>query len=146
MPDLSHIKFFSPENDPKIRFDKVDIDALDMLDIARETADVPFKITSHFRTPEHSIAVGGLNADAHTEQPCGAFDIAYHDTLSLFSILYGLYTAGFERIGVNPFNHHVHADTSKKLPTPRFWIETPTHLMVRALESQGYQVTKGPQA
>lgn len=142
MTDFSHLTNFSPDKDPKIRWDKVSADAVEMLDIAREIAGVPFQITSHYRDPEHSVAVGGLNSDAHTEDPCSAFDIGWTDTLTLFSIIEGVVGAGFQRIGINPFNHHVHVDNSPKLPTPRLWIETPDALMVKALEAKGYTVTK----
>lgn len=133
---------FTKESDPKLNFEKVDPHALEMLEAAREAAGVPFRITSSYRTPEHTLEVGGLNGDAHTEDPCTSFDIAWADTLQLARIIDGLHIAGFERIGVNPFNFHVHADDSPKLPRPRFWVETPTSLMIKALETRGYVVTK----
>lgn len=139
--DLKDIHFFNPTSDPEIDWDHVDQQALEMLDAARQHADTPFKITSNYRTPEHSVAVGGLNGDAHTQSPCTAFDIAFSDTLQAHKIIEGCMIAGFPRIGINPFNHHVHVDSAPGLPTPRFWVETPDHLMIRALKARGFTVT-----
>lgn len=135
------LKFFN-EKDTKIAWDKMDTKALERLDAARELADAPFVITSTYRTPEHTLEVGGLNGDAHTQIPCKTFDIAYNDTYHLFKIVQGCFLAGFDRIGINPFNHHVHVDDEITLPTPRLWIETPESLMIKALTAKGYTVTK----
>ena len=140
--NTSSLKFFHPDTDPKIDWSKVDQNAIEMLDVAREHAAIPFRITSHYRTPEHSLTVGGSNTDAHTEDPCSAFDIAFTNTLELHSIISGLMVAGFERIGINIFNHHVHADNSEKLPTPRIWVETPEKGVVGFLREKGYVVEK----
>lgn len=116
-------EFFSPKTDTKINWDVVDRDSIDKLNLARYIAGVPFRITSHHRTPEHSVSVGGSATDAHTQTPCGAFDIAYSDTFEAFRIVRGLMFAGFKRIGINARNKHIHADTAENLPTPRFWVE-----------------------
>ena len=140
--DLTKIKHFSPASDPAINWDLVDQTALEMLDAAREKAGVPFKITSTYRTPGHSLAVGGLNNDSHVEDKCSAFDVAYGDTLTLYKIVTAAIAAGFPRVGVNPFNMHVHLDNSQALPSPRFWVETPEQLMVKSLIKNGYLVEK----
>lgn len=115
--------YFSPATDPKIDFPNMDKDSLDMLEVARDEAGVPFVITSTYRTPEQSVSVGGLNNDAHTEQPCSAYDIQYKDHSARAMIIFGLAKAGFRRIGVNKLNHHVHVDNSPNLPKPAFWLE-----------------------
>ena len=117
------MKYFSPETDPGIDFERADPNALIMLDVARGIAGVPFKVTRSYSTPEHSVAVGGKADDAHTKVPTKAFDIEYWDTLSLWSIVMGCIKAGFTRIGINYLNHHVHADCELSLPNPRLWIE-----------------------
>ena len=117
------MKYFTPEGDPKIDFSKVDKDALLRLEQAREKAGVPFKITSHYRTPEHSVAVGGFSKDAHTQIPCTAFDIAYSTTYEVYKIVTALLSAGFQRIGINAKNKHIHVDAETSFPTPRLWIE-----------------------
>lgn len=115
--------YFTPETDPAIDFDKVDPAALDKLEKARVLAGVPFVITSTYRTPEHSLEVGGLNNDAHTEDPNSAFDIKCPDHSIRARIIYALVQAGFRRVGINEKNGHVHVDDSEKLPKPAFWIE-----------------------
>jgi uncharacterized protein YcbK (DUF882 family) len=116
--------YFSPDIDRMIDFDKIDHIALGMLNTAREIAEVPFIITSSYRTPEHSETVGGSRADAHTETPCTAFDIAASDAHCRMRIIKGLIAAGFGRIGVNVENNHIHVDHSNNLPPEVFWIES----------------------
>lgn len=131
MPDrekiINSLKYFSRLNDTKINWDKVDLEAIICLDKAREIAGVPFQITSNYRTPEHSLEVGGLVNDAHTEEPCTAFDIhckrpdGKWDSRAAFKIVPALIQAGFNRIGTG--KGHIHADRSKLLPQNRFWLE-----------------------
>lgn len=62
-------RHFSPLTDPKINWERVDHDALRMLDEAREIAGIPFRVTSTYREgPQHL---------AHGETPCTAFDLGY---------------------------------------------------------------------
>ena len=107
------MEYFSPETDTKIDWSRVDPIALGMLSTARGIAETPFVITSNYRTPEQSVACGGSATDAHTEDPCTAFDIACSDDRSMFLIVKGLIAAGFNRIGLNWKNGHVHCDNSK---------------------------------
>lgn len=126
---ISSLRYFSRLNDLAIDWDKVDLDAIVMLDKAREIADVPFIITSNYRSPEHSVAVGGFAVDAHTEDPCTAFDISCKrpdgkwDSLKAFKIVSALLQVGFPRIGFNFKNLHIHVDNSPTLPSPRLWVE-----------------------
>lgn len=131
MPDrekiIAGLKYFSRLNDPKIDWQKVDLDSIVLLDHARGIAGVPFHITSNYRTPEHSLEVGGLKADAHTEIPCTGFDILCKrangkwDSQAAYKIISALLQVGFTRVGAG--NGHIHADRSSKLPSPRFWLE-----------------------
>ena len=114
-------KYFSPKTDPGIDWDKVDHNALAMLDTAREIAGVPFRVTSNYRTKEQDIALAGF-AGAHTEFPCSAFDIAY-EKKNLHRMLKAIFEAGFIRVGLNPKNFHIHLDMDKTRPHPAFWIE-----------------------
>ena len=113
--------YFNPQTDTAIDWERVDKDALVKLNVARGLAGVPFVITSNYRDPSHSVAVGGTCHDAHTENPCTAFDIQCHESGLRLSIVSALIHAGFTRIGVN--NVHVHADCSTVLPQDVFWIE-----------------------
>ena len=115
------MNYFDKQHDPMIDWSRVDPVALGMLSTAREIAEVPFKITSTYRDPEHSISVGGSLTDAHTENPCTAFDIGCGDARTRFKIIKGLIAAGFKRIGINQY--HVHVDNSKTHDQEVFWIE-----------------------
>lgn len=46
-------------------FDKMDADFLKALDFVRESADVPFKINSSYRSPAKNRAVGGSPGSMH---------------------------------------------------------------------------------
>lgn len=113
--------YFTPNTDKKIDFTKVDFSALAKLQIAREIANIPFTITSHYRTPEHSEKVGGSKTDAHTRIPCGAFDIYCTNSRERLKILRGVIEAGFKRIGLN--EKHIHVDNCSDLPQDVFFIE-----------------------
>ena len=113
--------YFTPETDPLIDFSKVDPTSLGMLTMARGLADIPFFITSTYRTPEHSVEVGGTMHDAHTETPCTAFDILCSGSRDRFLIVKACLAAGFVRIGFN--EHHVHVDNSKTHDQNVMWIE-----------------------
>ncbi|HEY5139295.1 MAG TPA: D-Ala-D-Ala carboxypeptidase family metallohydrolase [Methylococcales bacterium] len=117
--------YFTPETDPAIDFDKVDKPTLSMLNQARDKAGIPFIITSHYRTPQHSMEVGGLPNDAHTEIPCTAFDISCTSGRELFAIVKAALDAGFKRVGLN--HSHVHVDRSSKLPLNVLWVESDNH-------------------
>lgn len=126
---ISALKYFSPINDKNIDWDKVDLDSIVRLDHARDIAGVALFITSNHRTPDHSVKVGGLKTDAHTEEPCTAFDIRCKrvdgrwDSQKAFKVIPALVKAGFNRIGLNNKNMHIHADRSSSLPQDVFFIE-----------------------
>ncbi len=115
--------YFTPETDSKIDWEKVSKEALARLEKAREIAKTKFVITSTFRNPAHSQAVGGSSTDAHTRTPCSAFDIAFMTSNEAYRIIHALMAAGFPRIGINMKNHHIHCDCETSLPMPVFWVE-----------------------
>lgn len=131
MPDrekiIAGLKYFSRLNDPKIDWQRVDLDSIVLLDHARGIAGVPFQITSNYRTPQHSLEVGGSQTDAHTEEPVTAFDIycsrtnGKWDSQAAFKIISALLKVGFPRIGAG--KGHIHVDRSTKLPQQVFWLE-----------------------
>lgn len=84
---------------------------LNQLDLAREIAGVPFKITSGYRCPEHNKAVGGVQDSSHTKGL--AADIACVNGPRRYKIIVALLNAGFTRIGVHRKFIHVDADHSK---------------------------------
>lgn len=117
------MKYFTSGGDPAINFEKVDMKALEMLEQAREYANIPIKITSSYRTPERCIEIGSKPDSAHTEIPCTAFDISACDARERGMIIKALYIAGFDRIGLNLINNHIHVDDSPTKPHNVFFIE-----------------------
>ena len=91
---------------------------LEMLDDAREIAQVPFIITSGYRTLKHNKEVGGSVNSSH----CKGFaaDIAVQGSKSRCKILRGLILAGFTRIGIG--NSFIHADNDPGKPGEVTWL------------------------
>jgi hypothetical protein len=89
----------------------MDASFIAMLDLARETAGVPFKITSDFRV-----------GDAKCHGRGKAVDIACTDSRSRYAILAALVGVGFKRIGI--YDRHIHVDfctEAEGFPRPRCW-------------------------
>ncbi len=85
--------------------------ALDMLDDAREFANIPFKLTSAYRCKDHNEAVGGVESSAHTTGH--AVDILARGSREKYIIIEALKRAGFNRLGVNARFIHVDNDPTK---------------------------------
>lgn len=123
-----NLKHFSIEGDPPIDWELVDVNAIKCLDRAREIAGVPFVVTSNHRTPEQDMALAGF-IGAHAESPCTAFDIRCRkeggkfNSQMAFKIIPALIQCGFNRVGINNKNNHIHADMSKVLPQDVLFIE-----------------------
>jgi hypothetical protein len=98
----------------------MDIYTLEILDEARDMAEVPFIITSGYRTPEHNREIGGVENSAHTRG--FAVDIAANnwgrETRNLVIMCLGL--AGFNRIG--EAHSFLHADVDESKPAPATWL------------------------
>ena len=88
-----------------------------MLDIARGSSGIPFKINSGFRTPKHNKDVGGSITSSHLGG--WAVDISCSDPSARERILYGLIKAGFQRIGIA--NTFIHADIDPH-KQPAIWL------------------------
>ena len=84
---------------------------LEMLDLARGIAKVPFFINSGYRCEAHNRAVGGVQRSSHTKGY--AADIKCNREPQRQSILAGLKAAGFNRIGIAKTFIHVDNDPSK---------------------------------
>ena len=90
----------------------MDRDFLTKLDLAREYAGIPFKITSGYRTKEHNeeLRKKGYKASANSSHLVGkAADIAVESGSERYIILNALIKAGFKRIGIA--KTFIHADT-----------------------------------
>ena len=92
-------------------------DFLAMLEYAREKAEIPFVITSGYRTPEHNKKVGGVTNSAHTKGR--AADVRYQTEKDADKIIRSALDAGFKRIGIG--NRFIHLDNDFTLPTPAIW-------------------------
>lgn len=89
----------------------MDNDFLQMLDIARQIADIPFKINSGYRTKEHNEKAGGKSDSSHLVGK--ATDIAYKDSRERYIIITSLQEAGFNRLGIAKTFVHVDNDQTK---------------------------------
>ena len=82
---------------------------LTKLDKARAIADVPFKITSGYRSKETNKRVKGVSTSSHLKGL--AADISCKDSSTRQKILNALIQAGFTRIGIA--DTFIHCDTDK---------------------------------
>lgn len=94
----------------------MDYEFMLMIDDAREIADMPFIITSGYRTPEHNANVGGSPTSSHTRGY--AADIAYDRPSEAVRIIAALTEAGFNRIGMS--SNFIHVDNDPDKP-PAYW-------------------------
>lgn len=81
------------------------------LEQAREIANIPFKITSGYRTKQHNTNVGGVLNSSHLKGV--AADIAVQSGNERYVILHALIKAGFKRMGVAKTFIHVDLDSDK---------------------------------
>jgi len=100
-------KHFNETQDPKMI--GVNTELMQMLDDAREIAEIPFIITSGLRTPEHNAEIGGVSNSAHLEGL--AVDLATSSYHTTYRIVLGLLLTGFKRIEIT--KDHIHADIDK---------------------------------
>lgn len=91
---------------------------IELLDQARELANISFTINSGYRTIKHNKKVGGSSNSSHLKGL--AADIHCADNGKRMKILKALLQVGFERIGVAKTFIHVDIDTDKM--TDRIWV------------------------
>jgi len=92
-------------------------DFLKKLDKARAIADVPFKITSGYRSKETNKRVKGVSTSSHLKGL--AADISCKDSGTRQKIVNGLIQAGFTRIGIA--DSFIHCDTDQD-KTDAIWL------------------------
>ena len=102
-------EFDSP--DKKGSGSMMDSDTLEMVDETRHRAEIPFKITSGYRTRKHNALVGGVNGSSHTKGL--AVDISCKGSAQRFKIIYYALKVGFTRIGVSGNFIHLDNDHNK---------------------------------
>ncbi len=91
---------------------------VEMLDKAREFADVPFVITSGFRSASQNASIGGAPNSAHTRG--WAVDLRCSDSWVRYRIVRGLIFAGVPRIELAAL--HCHADADPSLHQNILWL------------------------
>jgi uncharacterized protein YcbK (DUF882 family) len=113
MVELKHFKIseFDSPDEPGSG-EKMKDCLLSKLDKARDIADIPFIITSGYRTKKHNDEVGGSPTSSHLYG--WAVDIAVVDGLSRITIVKSLLDVGFVRIGIGRTFVHVDCDPNKQ--------------------------------
>lgn len=89
----------------------MDDEFLELLDDARNLADIPFIINSGYRTTQHNAKVGGKPTSSHTKGL--AADIRCVNDRDRLIIVESLLDTGFSRIGIAKTFIHVDLDTDK---------------------------------
>lgn len=91
-----------------------------MLDTARSLAEIPFIITSGFRTPEQNSQAGGVSDSAHLKGL--AVDLRCKTDNDRYLIVKSLLKAGFKRIEIAP--RHIHTDIDTVKSQEIIWLGT----------------------
>lgn len=84
---------------------------LNMLDSARDLAEIPFIVNSGYRCPAHNAHVGGTSTSSHLKGL--AADIRATTSSQRFAMLSALLEVGFKRIGIGKTFIHIDRDKSK---------------------------------
>lgn len=113
---MSQFKYFT---DDEIKGLKDNLPA--MLDMARGIAGVPFRLTATVATDGHSpnsAHYKGLAVDIGLGHMIEGFE----RNTTRWSILKGLFAAGFRRIEICPLHIHVDIGTPPEYPSPDCWL------------------------
>ena len=98
-------------------------DFLFMLDEARDIAQVPFRITSGYRTQKHQdeLTARGYKTSTTSAHLRGkAADIACTDSATRFRIVAALLAVGFDRVGIS--NGFIHVDNDETKAPGVVWL------------------------
>lgn len=93
-------------------------DFLHVLDRCRETAGIPFVVTSAYRSPSYEKSKGRSGSGAHTRGL--AVDVRCRDNRERWLILFAALACGVCRVGLG--SNFVHLDMDSSLPSPRVWL------------------------
>ena len=91
---------------------------LQLLDKARTHAQIPFNISSGYRTKEQNKKVGGVPNSSHLKGL--AADIICSNSSDRYTIINALIFVGFHRIGVH--KGFIHADNDLSKPGYVIWL------------------------
>ena len=92
-------------------------DTMDMLDMARQIAGIPFVLTSAYRSRSWDLSKGRSGNGAHTKGK--AVDIRCNTNSNRYKIINALLAAGFNRIGIG--QNYIHADNDYSLTPNVIW-------------------------
>lgn len=84
----------------------LDLGLVQMLQRARDYAEIPFVITSGYRSPQNEVNAGRPSDSPHTTGR--AVDLRCRNSNERFKILQAVFYAGFTRIGDEI--DHIHVD------------------------------------
>jgi zinc D-Ala-D-Ala carboxypeptidase len=89
----------------------MDAKFLEKIEMARDIANIPFRINSGYRTKEHNAYIGGSKYSSH----CYGYAVDIHctDSRSRAIIIDSLQKAGFNRFGIAKTFIHVDNDPEK---------------------------------
>lgn len=122
MSKFKHLKYFkrSEFDSPDLKNSGVLMSStlLNMLDKARELANIPFIISSGYRTSFHNKKVGGVKDSSHLKGL--AVDIVCNNSSDRFLIICALLQVGFTRIGIK--DNSIHCDIDFKKDNPVIWL------------------------
>jgi len=96
----------------------MDATFLSMIDEARAIANIPFKITSGYRTEKHNNKIGGVKDSSHLKGL--AADVQCTDSRSRYIMLNALNKVGFCRIGIS--DTFIHCDISTDKSQQVIWV------------------------
>lgn len=101
-----------------IKKEDLDQELLVKLDQASTISQIDYVVTSGYRPGVDGVDHGLKNGPHMTHK---AVDLRCRDSVTRYKILYGLFKAGFKRVGLNSV--HIHADCSEVHPQNVFWCE-----------------------
>lgn len=104
-----------------------------MADKGREISEVPWIITSGYRTPKHNRKIGAYALSSHI-LGC-AFDVKAEDDYTRCKIIMAAQDVGFTRIGIG--KNFIHLDNDEDKNSYRFWHYYPKPILIRVLGWRG---------
>lgn len=102
--------------------EKMGLEFIQWHDEVLASTQMPFTITSSYRSPDHNAAIGGAKASAHMDVPCNAADIVMGlGGKGRLRLVIKALAAGCRRIGLYA-NGSVHLDrTEDERPADVLW-------------------------
>lgn len=91
---------------------------VDMLQLARDMANIPFIITSGYRCVDYNKEVGGVPNSSHLSGK--AVDIKVTSDEMRFKLVSSILSAGFKRIGIG--KDFIHCDVDAGKPNKVMWV------------------------